>query len=68
MSLSGPQHAKKAEDLLWQAGTEKNPTEKALLLDEGNVHATLAMLAAFVHGGGMSKEQADWWEKNGVRT
>lgn len=59
--LSGPEHAKKAEDLLWQAGREKNPAEKANLLAEGQLHATLAVVNALVHGS-MSAKDAEWWK------
>ena len=65
MALTGPQHAKKAEDMLSRAEREKNPADKSLLLAEGNLHATLAMLAAFVHGGGMKTDETRWWEQHG---
>jgi hypothetical protein len=67
MALTGPQHAKEAEAILWKAEHEKNPADKALQLAEGNLHATLALLAAVVHGGGMDNDQINWWEKHGVR-
>lgn len=67
MDLSGPQHAKKVHDLLWKAKTEKNATEKALLLQEASVHAAMANLAAVVHGGGATEEQVRIWKTHGVR-
>jgi hypothetical protein len=59
--LSGPEHAKKAEDLLWQAGREKDPAEKANLLAEGQLHVGLAIVNALVHGT-MSAKGAEWWK------
>lgn len=68
MSLTGPQLAKKAHDLLWAADKESNPTEKALLYAAATAHGTLATLAATVHGaGGLSANEIRWWEQNGVR-
>jgi hypothetical protein len=60
--MSGPEHAKKAEDLLWKAGQEKNPAEKANILAEGNLHIGLAIVNAIVHGS-MSAKDAEWWKK-----
>lgn len=59
--MSGPEHAKKAEDLLWRAEREKNTAEKANLLAEGQLHCLLAILNALVHGGGMSAKDAELW-------
>lgn len=67
MSLSGPQHAKKAEDLLWKAENAKNEADRTNHYAGAQVHATLALLAAVVHGGGMTEKQANWWKQHGVR-
>lgn len=67
MALTGPQHAKQAEKLLWDAEHEKNPTERAAKYADGQLHATLALLAATVHGGVMPKDKVQWWEQHGVR-
>jgi hypothetical protein len=67
MAMSGPQHAKKAEDLLWKAENSKNETERAALFANGQLHATLALLAATVHNGNLTEKQKQWWENHGVR-
>lgn len=66
MAMSGPQHAKHAKDLLWEAEHCKNPAEKAVLLANGQLHATLALLAAVVHGSAMSEQDRRWWQNHGV--
>jgi hypothetical protein len=68
MAISGPQHAKEAEKLLWDAEHEKNPTERMAKFADAQLHATLALLAATVHSGGMTADQVRWWEQHGVRT
>lgn len=68
MAMSGPQHAKEAEKLLWEAEHCKNASDKALLFADAQLHATLAVLAAIVHGGTMPDKDRRWWENHGVRT
>jgi hypothetical protein len=67
MAMSGPQHAKEAEKLLWEAEHSKNETEKANKFADGQLHATLALLAATVHSGNLTDKQKQWWETHGVR-
>lgn len=66
MAISGPQHAKKAEALLWDAEHCKNETEKANLFADGQLHATLALLAAVVHSGTLPDKDKRWWQNHGV--
>lgn len=67
MSLSGPQHAKKAEDLLWKAENAKNGADRASHYAGAQVHATLALLAAVVHGGTIPEKKVNWWRQHGVK-
>jgi hypothetical protein len=61
MAMKGPEHYKKAEELLDKARFEKNATTKAAYLAEAQVHATLALLAATVHSGQATKDQIHPW-------
>jgi hypothetical protein len=61
MAMKGPEHYKRAEELLEKARFEKNPAAKAEQLAEAQVHATLALLAATVHSGQGTQEQIRPW-------
>lgn len=60
--MKGPEHYKRAEELLDKARFEKNPATKAEQLAEAQVHATLALLAATVHTGQATQDQIRKWE------
>lgn len=63
--LTGPEHYKKAEDLLDRARYEKNETERASKLQEAQVHATLALVAATLQGGQVSDKDLQQWKMYG---
>ena len=44
--MTGPEHYKKAEEILRAAFDESNMTEKSYLVSLAGVHATLALAAA----------------------
>lgn len=69
MSMTGPQHYERAEDLLKQAADYRDRTEheRSRLLAEAQVHATLAMVASNVFGGGFNEKEVRRWEVKGVR-
>ena len=70
MAMTGPQHYERAEDLLTQATDHRDRTEqeKTRLLAEAQVHATLALVAANVYGGGFNEKDVRRWQNRGVRT
>jgi hypothetical protein len=67
MAMSGPQHAKTAIDLLKEAEETTDGAEKATKFADGQLHATLALLAATVHGGNLPDKEKRWWQNHGVQ-
>lgn len=67
MAMRGPEHYKRAEELLDKARFERNAATKAELLAEAQVHATLAVLAALVHSGQATKDQIHPWVVYGLK-
>lgn len=68
--MTGPQHYERAEDLLKEATDHRDRTEqeRTRLLTEAQVHATLALVAANVYGGGFNEKDVRRWQNRGVRT
>lgn len=67
--MSGPQHYERAEELLKKAGQawpERTEGERARMLAEAQVHATLALVAATVFSGATSEEHLKRWGIKGV--
>lgn len=68
--LTGPEHYSRAVSLLKEAGGRKQEgrteAERARMLAEAQVHATLALIASNVHGGGTSKDDVERWKEKGV--
>lgn len=67
MAISGPEHYKKAEQLLDEIRYEKNETERAKKLQEAQVHATLALVAATVQGGQVGEKRLNDWKMYGLK-
>lgn len=65
MSLTGPEHYKQAEKLLDSIRYEKNETERSMKLQEAQVHATLALVAATLQGGQVSDKELHQWKMYG---
>jgi hypothetical protein len=67
MAMRGPEHLKKAEDLLSEVRHERNETERSRKLQEAQVHATLALVTAVLQGGQLTDKQLHDWRVFGVR-
>ena len=67
--MTGPQHYERAEDLLKQANDHRDrpEQERTRLLAEAQVHATLALVASNVYGGGFNEKDVRRWQVKGVR-
>lgn len=68
MAGSGPRHYQDAEDLLRKAQYTNNETERARYLQEAQVHATLALVAATVQGGQIGDRELRDWQTFGLKT
>lgn len=68
MALTGPQYFREAASLVDKARHERNTAEKTRLLEEAQVNATLALVAATVYSGNVSKDDQKVWWQHGVRT
>jgi hypothetical protein len=68
MTDSGPRHYQQAEELLKDARFARTETERAKKLQEAQVHATLALIAAVVQGGQISEKQLRDWQVFGLKT
>lgn len=66
MAMTGPKYYRDAMRLYDKAKSEKNPTEKALLLAEANLNMQAAVLAALVHGGTADQSAIKEWMSYGV--
>jgi len=67
MAMRGPEHYKKAEDLISYIEHEKNETERARRLQEAQVHATLALVSAVVQSGHLTDKQINDWRLSGMK-
>ena len=67
MGMRGQEHFKKAEELISYIEHEKNETERARRLQEAQVHATLALVAAVIQSGHLTDKQIRDWQNWGVR-
>jgi DNA-binding protein H-NS len=67
MALTGPQNFHKAAELLDKAANERNEVERARILATAQVHATLALVAATVHAGNLTKDEVHQWRTHGVK-
>lgn len=67
--MTGPQHYDRAEKLLEEANDyrERTEQERIRLLTEAQVHATLALVAVNVYGGGSKEDDVRRWKSWGVR-
>lgn len=65
MAMTGPEHNRKAEELLESVRFEKNETERSKKLQEAQVHATLALVAATLQGGQVGDKQLQDWRIQG---
>lgn len=65
MAMTGPEHYRKAEDLLDSIRYEKNETERAKKLQEAQLHATLALVTATLQGGQVSDKVINDWKMRG---
>jgi len=68
-NLTGPEHYRQAEELLKQASDQskqRTEGERTRMLAEAQVHATLALVAASVYGGGFAKDDIKRWDEKGV--
>jgi hypothetical protein len=68
MALTGPQNFHEAAQLLDKARHERNETERAQILATAQVHATLALVAATIHAGNLTKDEMHQWRTFGVKT
>lgn len=67
MATTGPDHYRRSEQLLKEADDQyKTELERSRLLAEAQVHATLALVAANVYGGGFSEKDVGRWRDKGV--
>ncbi len=67
MAMSGPQHYKRAEDLVDEARFEKDPTQRAIKYQEAHTHATLASLVAAIQCGHIAEEVLHEWRVHGMK-
>jgi hypothetical protein len=67
MADSGPRHYQQAEKLLSEATYAKTETDRAKKLQEAQVHATLALVAATLQGGQVAEQQLREWRNFGVK-
>lgn len=65
MAMTGPEHYREAEKLLDSIRFEKNETERSKKLQEAQLHATLALVAATVQGGQVGDKQIQEWRHQG---
>ena len=67
--MTGPQHYDRAEKLLKEANDyrERTEQERIRLLTEAQVHATLALVAVNVYGGGSKEDDVRRWKSWGVK-
>jgi hypothetical protein len=68
MADSGPRHYQQAEDLLKKARITSNEADRTRSIQEAQVHATLALVAATIQGGQLSDNQIRDWQRHGLRT
>lgn len=67
MAMTGPEHYREAEKLLDSIRFEKNETERSKKLQEAQLHATLALVAATLQGGQVAEQQLREWRNFGVK-
>lgn len=67
MADSGPRHYQQAEELLKDARFANTETDRAKKLQEAQVHATLALVAATLQGGQVAEKQLREWQVFGVK-
>lgn len=67
MAGSGPQHYERAEKLLKEATYAKTEADRSKKLEEAQVHATLALVAATLQGGQVGEQQLREWRNFGVK-
>lgn len=67
MADSGPRHYQQAERLLRDARYAKTETDRTKALQEAQVHATLALVAATLQGGQIAEKQLREWRTFGVK-
>lgn len=67
MADSGPRHYQQAEKLLRDAQYANNETDRAKKLQEAQVHATLALVAATLQGGQVAEKDLREWRTFGVK-
>ncbi|GAB3223511.1 hypothetical protein GCM10027586_12880 [Kineococcus gypseus] len=61
--MTGPEHYRKAEDLLDKAKQSSDPTLIGALLQTAQVHATLALAAATIQSGSPLYSSAQAWHE-----
>ena len=61
--MTGPEHYRAAEHMIEEAQDPAEPGDRAFLIAEAQVHATLALAAAFADGPAiMRTEDRDEWD------
>ncbi|WP_433475882.1 hypothetical protein ACQPZP_01900 [Spirillospora sp. CA-142024] len=65
MAMTGPEHYREAEKLLDNIRYERNETERSMMLQEAQVHATLALVTATLQGGQVDEKQLQDWRALG---
>lgn len=68
MADSGPRHYQQAEEHLKKAKFASSEAERTRNLQEAQVHATLALVAATVQGGQLGDKQLREWQVFGLKT
>lgn len=67
MARRGPHYFAEAADLLSKARHERNQTERMQMLAAAQVNATLALVAATLHAGNLTREELQPWAAHGFK-
>lgn len=67
MADSGPRHYQQAEKLLQDAQHARTEADRSKKLQEAQVHATLALVAATLQGGQVGEQQLREWRNFGLK-